>query len=483
MLDRARVLDHMSTHEFDVLVIGGGITGAGIARDATLRGLRVALIDKGDFASGTSSRSSRLIHGGVRYLEHGYLHLVFEASAERRRLLRLAPDLVQPLAFTWPVYAGERLPMWKLSAGLTLYDVLAAFRNVSRHRRLRVDDVLAAEPAIARDGLRGGVRYYDAATNDARLTVANVVDARELGAAVMNHVTFLGAGSSRDGLRAARVEDVLTGARFEIRARVFVNAAGPWSDLVRTLDGGVTGARVQGSKGAHIALARERVGNRDAITMLHPDDGRVMFVLPAGAHAIVGTTDTFTSVPPDEVRATESDVAYLLRAANHRFPTARLTRTDVVSAWAGIRPLIPTTGEAVAASREHAIQRTETGTISITGGKLTTYRVMAAQVVDAVQRALDVRPTRTATASRPLPSMIPTPDAARAVEHEVACTIGDVLIRRQRVAFETRDHGMSIAPQVADVVGPLLGWSAAQRARELDRYRVEIERMFTTEPD
>src|SRR5437773_4682048 len=192
MHSRAAQFAELASRTFDALVIGGGITGAGIARDAALRGLRVALVDKGDFASGTSSRSSRLIHGGVRYLEHGHLHLVFEASAERRRLLQLAPHLVHPLAFTWPVYRGQRLPLWKLGAGLTLYDLLALFRNVERHRRLSCAEVIEAEPRLRTAGLRGGLRYFDAATDDARLTLANVLDASACGAVVANHVAFVG---------------------------------------------------------------------------------------------------------------------------------------------------------------------------------------------------------------------------------------------------------------------------------------------------
>src|SRR5438046_9172862 len=183
---RAEHLANLSKRTFDVLVVGGGITGAGVARDAALRGLSVALIDKGDFASGTSSRSSRLVHGGVRYLEHGHLHLVFEASAERRRLLRLAPHLVRPQAFIWPVYKGQRLPIWKLAAGLTLYDVLALFRNVHGHRRLRAADVLKREPRLNPHHLLGGVRYFDATTDDARLTLVNILDARCRGAVVVN---------------------------------------------------------------------------------------------------------------------------------------------------------------------------------------------------------------------------------------------------------------------------------------------------------
>src|SRR5256885_1866317 len=233
MHQRRVALEELGNRVFDALIIGGGITGAGIARDAAMRGISVALIDKGDFASGTSSRSSRLIHGGVRYLEHGHLHLVFEASAERRHLLRLAPHLVHPLAFTWPVYEGQRLPVWKLAAGLTLYDALAMFRNVARHRRLSPAAVLGFEPLLESEKLLGGVHYFDAATNDARLTLANVLDARARGAVVANHVAFSGAQSAAGGVRVARVTDALTGTHMEIRARYFVNATGPWSDAVR----------------------------------------------------------------------------------------------------------------------------------------------------------------------------------------------------------------------------------------------------------
>src|SRR5690348_4157283 len=184
---RQQQIDALGREHFDLLVVGGGITGCGIARDAALRGMRVALVEKDDFASGTSSRSSRLVHGGLRYLEHGYLHLVFEASGERRRLLRLAPHLVRPLEFLWPVYAGARVPQWKLNAGLTLYDALALFRNVGSHRRLSSRQITAREPELKRDGLLGGARYFDASTDDARLTLANAIGAYEAGAVVLNH--------------------------------------------------------------------------------------------------------------------------------------------------------------------------------------------------------------------------------------------------------------------------------------------------------
>lgn len=522
-----RDLDLLSTQAFDVVVVGGGITGAGIARDAALRGLTVALLDKGDFASGTSSRSSRLVHGGVRYLEHGHFHLVFEASAERRRLLRLAPHLVRPLAFTWPVYRGQRLPVWKLAAGLTLYDALALFRNVERHRRLDARGVMAREPRLAAGRMQGGVRYFDAATDDARLTLANALDARDAGAVVLNHVALTGVGEARDGLRVCRVEDALTGERTELRARVLVNAAGPWTDEVRDRLGLPGGARVQGSKGSHIAVPRDRIGNREAITLTHPRDGRVMFTLPAGPHTIVGTTDMFTDESPESVRASAGEVSYLLEAANAFFPDARLEPGDVIAAWSGIRPLVPTGRASVtAATREHSIVSAG-DVVTVTGGKLTTYRVMASEATDAAQRMLGRRVGRSPTRDRPLHGgsvdisaamkeamRVADPDvagrlvhaygsawrdahascerddASRArlaaglpyrmgemtwsVEHESARTLGDLLIRRTHVAFETRDNGRA----VARAVGAYLGWPAA----EVARYDAEVERIFSITP-
>ena len=506
---------------FDVLVIGGGITGCGIARDAALRGLSVALVEKDDFASGTSSRSSRLVHGGVRYLEHGHLHLVFESSAERRRLLRLAPHLVRPLEFTWPVYAGARIPRWKLGAGLTLYDALALFRNVGRHHRLSRAGVLAREPRLSDEGLRGGASYFDASTNDARLTLANAIAAAEAGAVVVSHAR---AEVLVEGGRAvgARVRDTLGEGEIEARATVVVRAMGPWTGDVR------------GSKGAHVAVPRDRVGNIGALTLLSPTDGRVLFVLPAGVNAVIGTTETDTSASPDLVRASREDVRYLLAAANAFFPRAALRDDDVVSAWAGIRPLVPTAGAAGAASREHAIAVDARGVVSITGGKLTTYRVMAAETVDRVMAELGRPRGGDATAKTALPGgdfaslesltaeiasatgdpqlaehlatthgsrweavvseMDRGPDGARrlvddlpytvgelrySARHERALTVGDLLIRRTHLAFETADHGMGVAELAASVVGELAGWDAPGRARGVAAYEAELDRMFS----
>ena len=519
-------LDSLESTPFDVLVIGGGITGCGVARDAALRGLRVALVEKDDFASGTSSRSSRLVHGGVRYLEHGHLGLVFEASAERRRLLALAPHLVRPLAFTWPVYAGARVPRWKLVAGLALYDALALFRNVARHRWLGRAALLAREPGVRSTGLGGGAVYFDAATDDARLTLANALDAVGAGALLVNHAASTALERDATGrVTGARVRDMLTGHTATVHARIVIEATGPWS-----------GGTVRGSTGVHVTVPRERLGNAGALTLIAPSDGRVMFVLPAGAHAIIGTTETPTRTVPDEVRATEADVRYLLDAANHYFPDARLTRDDVVSAWAGVRPLVQGSGALGSASREHHIASAP-GLLSITGGKLTTFRVMASDAVDAAQRALGSVPAPSPTLDAPLhggdlpdvPAEIervrrdtglsgelashlvhaygsqwPTvwaiareiPDGAstlapglpylvaepvHAARHEMACTVADVLIRRTHLAFELRDQGRSLAPRVAALMAMALGWDARRQADEAARYAADADRMFRVE--
>ena len=528
---RERVRRRLRLEAFDVAVIGGGITGAGIARDAALRGLRVALLEARDFASGTSSRSSRLVHGGVRYLEHGHLRLVFESSRERRTLLRIAPHLVRPLAFTWPVYRGARVSRSRLSLGLGLYDVLSMFRNVERHDRLSRDALLEREPRLRTDGLVGGARYYDASTDDARLTLANAVSAVESGAAVLNHAAVTGFEFAGGRLRGLRVHDRIADDRFTVRAATVVNATGPWSDDVRALEGRLEHHTVAGSRGAHIAVPRLRVGNRDAITMLHPSDGRVLFILPAGDQTIVGTTETPTGATDRESRASPQEIDYLLAAANAYFPDAMLTPGDVIAAWSGIRPLAQqlATGDLGSASREHTIARGPRGVLHVTGGKLTTYREMASQVVD---QFVGPEAANERTAILPLPGGDRTVEELRrdagesvsdeavrdqlvlsygsrwrdvwalghdrpalrerlspahaviaaelvyGVTSEMAVTLGDLLIRRTHVAFETRDQARSLAPGVAELVAPLLGWGPADRDAALRDYDEEASRTF-----
>jgi glycerol-3-phosphate dehydrogenase len=505
---------------WDLLVIGAGITGAAAARDAAGRGLRVALVDAGDIARGTSSRSSRLIHGGLRYLETYDFRLVFEASAERRRLLGLATHLVHPLPFLFPVFRGGPVGYRMLQAGMWLYDGLSLFRNIARHRMLPRDRALAEEPELRSDGLVGAALYYDAAVDDARLTLANARGAHEAGAAVVPHAEVAGFLRDGKGITGARVRDCLSeGAEaVDVRARVVLNATGPWSDAVRRLaDPGIT-PRLRPTKGAHIMLRRDRLGNRHAITFRSPVDGRVMFVLPWGDFSYVGTTDTDYAGSPAEVRADEDDVRYLLRSANSIFPGAGLTESDVISTWAGIRPLLaPAKGAdgglaASATSREHEIWRDRGGLLNIAGGKLTTYRVMASQVVDVAVRGLKqdhgVQAGISPTAALPLPGDPHGPwepfrdrvvaeavaaglgadtgehlaraygedaegvlalarsnpllaarlmeghpyvwaEVLHAVRAEMALTLEDMLIRRLHLFYEAADGGLSIAEAVA----------------------------------
>ncbi len=532
---RARHIAEMAREPVDLLVIGAGATGAGIARDAAMRGISTALIDKGDFGSGTSSRSSRLIHGGLRYLELYDFKLVFEASRERRVLLKIAPHLVRPRSFLFPVYAGGRVPRWKLAAGLWLYDALALFRNVKAHRMLGKHALLRAEPGLRERGLRGGARYYDAQCDDVRLTLANVRSAHAHGALAANYVRLDQLELADNHVRGGRATDLTTGQEFQVRARVVVNATGPWSDTVRAGTG--ANPALRRTKGTHVVVPRERIGNREALTVTSPIDGRVMFIVPWGDLAYIGTTDTDWNGDPDTVAPDARDVVYLLRSANAFFPHARLQPEDVVSAWSGLRPLVNSgAANPGAVSREHYIESGPTGLVSVLGGKLTTYRAIAEQTVDLVARRLrelDGRPAPSPcrTALEPLPGgevadpTIITDDLARegiapelarrltdlygseapaiarlartepalatpvvpgypairaefihALRREMALTLGDLLIRRTHLFYEVTGHAAAEAAAIVDLVAAELGWDASRKAAELASYRDAVSR-------
>ena len=534
---RAAALASMAETPVDVLVIGGGITGAGIARDAALRGFRTALVDKSDFGAGTSSHSSRLIHGGIRYLEHGAFRLVFEASHERRVLLRIAPHLVRPLAFLFPVYRGGRLPAWKLRAGMWLYDLLSSFRNVHWHRWFGAKKVRRVEPGLRDRGLIGAALYYDAQADDARLVIATLRSALRAGAIAANYVETTALLKPDGRVRGAVVRDVLTGETATIRANVVVSATGPWSDTMRRLDDPQAAPILRLTKGAHVTVPRRRVGNEHAVTLVSQLDGRVMFVLPWGDLAYIGTTDTDADSSPDALRITAADVTYLLRSANAAFPDAHLTSHDVVSAWVGLRPLLRADhANPSQVSREHQVFESPQGLISIAGGKLTTYRVMARDVVDRVAKRLYELDGR-AIPGRPPTDRLPLPggeaaelevlvEAARtrgaaeatarhlvanygseaaavlnlvdrdrrlgdpvlpgrpeiwaevtyAVEREMAVRVQDVLIRRLHLFYEVADHGQSVVPKVTAQMKQLLHWDDAREAEELRDYFQMVER-------
>ena len=535
---RASALAAMSNEPVDLLVVGGGITGAGIARDAALRGIRTALVDRGDFGAATSSHSSRLIHGGLRYLEHGDLHLVFESSHERRVLLRIAPHLVRPLPFLFPVYLGARVPAWKLELGMWLYDALSMFRNVHLHRWLGRTRVSRLEPRLRTKGLQGASLYYDAQTDDVRLVLATMRSAAQAGALVANYAEVTGLLKSDGHVRGAAIRDALTDETSTVRALVVVNATGPWVDNLRRRDDPHAQPLLRLTKGAHVAVPRARIGHTHAVTLTSPIDGRVMFVLPWGNMSYIGTTDTDEAVSPEDVRASGSDVVYLLRSVNALFPDARLSPRDVISTWAGLRPLLAPAHARSASevSREHRLVEESSGLVTIAGGKLTTYRRMARDVVDLVAKRLhqlDGRPLprRAATDRLALPGgesadlevlveslrarEVPESQArhlvrhygseaaavlnlvdrdrslgepilagrpeiwaevVHAVEREMAARLADVLIRRLHLFYEDPAHGSTVSTAVAAHMAALLGWDKSRRDDEVAAYTAEVKR-------
>lgn len=480
-----RDLQALANQAFDLLVIGGGITGAGIARDAALRGLRVALVEKADFASGTSSRSTKLIHGGFRYLEQGAFGLVHEACRERRILQDIAPQLVKPVAFLLVVYDGDARPLWKVRLGMTLYDLLAAYRNPGRHETLAADRARKLEPALAVAGLRGAVKFYDCQEDDARFCMANILQAADCGAVCANYCEVTGFDRQEDRIVATRVRDVIGGAAFVIRARVVVNAAGPWVeqvDQLAPLPG--TPLRLSVTKGVHLVVPR--LTSQFGLFFQARRDRRLIFIVPWLEGSIIGSTDTDFRGDPAAAATDDADIEYLLGEVNTLLPGRNLTPAAIVTTFAGVRPLLASGSDPSARSREHQIQQRGTNLLSIAGGKYTTYRSMAAEAVEAVGRCLDVRLPGCLTATTPLPDFRPAPggeqlaaaplvyesDIRHACEHEMAVRLSDVMRRRTLLAL-TPLGGEALARRVAAIMMPLRGWDESETERQVQQYLAE----------
>jgi glycerol-3-phosphate dehydrogenase len=531
---RRRDLDALANDQFDVLIVGGGIVGCGALLDATSRGLRAALVEREDIAVGTSSRSSRLIHGGLRYLEQLRFGLVREALAERARILRLAPHLVRVEPLLFPLFGRRIATRAFYEAGMTLYDILGARRDGGWHRHLSVAETVETSPAIRRTNLRGGLVFHDAVEDDARYTLAVARTAREGGAIVVTRA--MAEGLIEDGGRVvgARVRDVLGGGVVEARARVVVDATGVWAaDPGSPLAGGST--RILPSRGAHLVVRRSRIPGSIGMTIRVP--GKVVFLVPWPGHWLIGTTDAPYDGPIDRPTAAATEVDELLAAVN-RVLDVDLGRDDVVGTYAGLRPLIaPSGGSTVTASREHRVVREPNGLVRVGGGKFTTYRVMARDTIDAALVGLGEttgsgRPSRTAAlrlvgaADRPDLDRLAVELAARhgladgvarslvnrhgtaasevaalgaatdqlrrllpdhaylevevtwAARHELALSLDDVLARRLRLVHELEDRAAGIAPRVAELLGAELGWDAGRRLREVETLLASANREF-----
>jgi glycerol-3-phosphate dehydrogenase len=523
--DRSESLQRLGEEHFDVLVVGGGITGTGVALDAASRGLRTALVERDDFASGTSSKSSKLVHGGLRYLQQREFRLVYEALYERQRALENAPHLVRVLPFLVPLLTRggviDRRLARVLGSALWMYDLTGGMRIGKRHHRITVDAALAHMPTLARDRLAGAYVYYDAQVDDARLTLTIARTAATHGAAVANYAPVRALVKAGDRVVGARVE--ADGREIVVRARSVVNAAGVWADDVRALDEARHPASIRPAKGIHITVPWSKVRNDIAAIVPVAGDRRSVFVVPWGDTTYVGTTDTDYDGPLDDPPCTPADVDYLLGAINS-VSDEKLTESDVVGTWAGLRPLLRSGRNTRTAdlSRRHSVRVAPSGVVTVTGGKLTTYRRMAADAVDATLPVLGERgrPSRTKHLrlyggegmTAPIAALEPSthehltgrfgtdrgtvlalvaedPDlgaplvpglpylraeARYAVRHEMARTLDDVLSRRTRARLLARDASANAAEDVADLLATDLGWSAAERDAQVAAYRTAI---------
>jgi len=383
-LNRQEIISKLASQPYDLIVVGGGITGAGIALDAAARGLKTALVEKNDFAFGTSSRSTKLIHGGLRYLKQLEFGLVKEVGSERAVVHRLAPHLVVPEKMLLPLHEKKGLGYWLTSIGLKVYDWLAGVKPEDQRRMLTKQQTLKAEPLLRKDDVKGGAIYAEYRTDDSRLTIEIIKAAVSHGAVVLNYAEVSDFVYNEDQVAGIRVRESISGEEFVVRAKVVVSAAGPWVDELREINKSKTGKRLHLTKGVHIVVAHLRFPVKQAI-YFDVDDGRMIFAIPRGRTTYIGTTDTTYTGDKDRVFTTRDDAQYLIAAVNSTFPSVKLSLSDIESSWAGLRPLIHEEGKSASElSRKDEIFESPSGLISIAGGKLTGYRKMAERVVNLV---------------------------------------------------------------------------------------------------
>ena len=379
-----RDLVSLARNTYDLLVIGGGINGAGIAHLAARRGLKVALLEKGDFASGTSSKSTKLIHGGIRYLENLEIDLVWESLRERHIQLTVAPHLVKPLPFVIPVYQGDKRPLWMMQLGVFLYDLLAGKYRVKPRKNLSREEVIRMEPGIEQKGLKGGVLYYDAQMDDARLCLENVLMAAQHGAHAANYVKAVSFLKENGRVVGVKARDMLSDKRFEVRARHVICAAGPWTNELLRLDIPEARKKVRTTKGIHIVYQGEI--SKHAVLIGSQSDRRIFFVIPWMGNSLIGTTDTDYSSRPDEVKVEQKDIDYLMRESKRVFPALDFTPSKILTTFAGLRPLIRKGGSPRKVSRKHLFYSSKSGVVFVVGGKYTTYRKVAEDCMNRIHK-------------------------------------------------------------------------------------------------
>ncbi len=525
--DREARLKECEKSHFDMIVVGGGITGAGVARDAAMRGLKCLLLEKGDFASGTSSKSSKLVHGGLRYLKYYNFGLVYESCRERYILLKKsAPHLVRAIRFVFPFYKGSRDPRWLIAAGLALYGLLAIFRNIRLFRFISAKKLLEEEPDLRKEGCVGGLSFYDCKCMDSRLVIDTIKSAVDYKAAVLNYceVTKLDFGENVVKVSAT---DNIGGKKYSFSARMAVNAGGAWADDILEKCGETRNFNLKMASGIHLVFSREKLPVNSTLLVEMPEDERSVFFIPWKKNVIVGTTDKYFDGDKDKIPVRADSIDYLLRAVNHYFPAANLARSDARSLFSGVRPLIPDAAgqSAEEAPRNEAILVDKKGIVSITGGKLTTYRAMAEKAVDEsvtnffnrrnlkpcgtvspisggdmneVKRIKNeeydfLKPARVeelcerygsnaktvleyCRAEPELGSYIhPDFTYCRAelkyfVEREFCERLTDIMFRRSQIYLFETDNGIPVAREVASYIGKLKGWDEHRIEEENNRY-------------
>jgi glycerol-3-phosphate dehydrogenase len=519
------MLDRLEAESFDVLVIGGGITGTGVALDAAARGLRTALVERDDFASGTSSKSSKLVHGGLRYLQQGEIRLVYEALRERERLRKNAPHLVKVLPFMIPILTRDGVVSRKIAramgSAMWMYDLTGGLRIGKFHRRLKKEAAFAHLPTMPKERLASAYLYFDATVDDARLCLTVARTAATHGAVVANRCRVVELTKDDSGHASGAVVDA-GGRLITVRARVIVNAAGVWSDEVRTLDEGADPKSIRPAKGVHLTVPWDKVRNDIVVVIPVPKDKRSLFVVPWGRrpdgtfeHTYVGTTDTDYNGSIDDPQCTKDDITYVLKALNASITTG-VTEADITGVWAGLRPLVnsASTGRTADLSRRHKVNRSASNVISVTGGKLTTYREMAQDPVDDVCHLLGVRHRSTTKHLRldgadgyaessdaasahlanrygsasaeivalgladrnltePLVPGLPytRAEAVYAARSEMSVTLDDVLSRRTRARLFDRPATVAAAEEVARLIADDMGWDEAEIERQVAEFR------------
>ncbi len=532
--DRARNLELFSTQEFDLVIVGGGIAGAGAARDAASRGLKVALVEAADFASGTSSRSSKLIHGGIRYLENLEFHLVFEALSERQLLFEMAPHLVHPLRFLLPIYKSGRVPAWKMGLGMWVYDALSLFEAPELNQFLNVAEIQQEFPQLQAADLSGAFAYYDAYMDDDRLVFETLRAAASLGATLANYVAAKDVVLEGGQVRALVVEDAHTKRTIQLKAKHFLSTVGPWTDRLGQKLCRPWKQTLRPTKGVHLTFSQKRFALKDAVVM--GAESRIVFAIPRHEMVIVGTTDTDFPQDPSQVRTEREDVEYLLGVLDKYFPGLNIKQQDIIGCYAGVRPLVDDGAQTESkTSREHAIWRDPQGITFVAGGKYTTYRRMAEQSIDAVAAHMSLEErvrygrSNTQVALNPLvteslferaqrehtrwadrwglapeitrqlalrhgleaESLIVEAlplrerivdaetwmwcaEALHAIEQTMCTSLTDFILRRTPLMLSRPDHGKKFVHAVAEVMGQRLSWNQGQVQQEINALQNQL---------